>query len=72
MKINNGDTNRPTEILQKGIKYLTNSLALFKIVLTTDILKARYTVTDMTVIFWNDYLHLSYKQTYYCFVHQNV
>ena len=51
MKINNGDSNRPTEILQKGIKYLTNSLALFKIVFTTDILKARYTVTDMIVIF---------------------
>ena len=51
MKINNGDTNRPTEILQKGIKYLTNSLALFKIVFMTDILKARYTVTDMIVIF---------------------
>ena len=72
MKINNGDTNRPTEILQKGIKYLTNSLALFKIVFTTDILKALYTVYRHDSYFSNDYLHLSYKQTYYCFVRQNL
>ena len=52
MKINNGDTNRPTEILQKGIKYLTNSLALLKIVFTTDILKKLgIPFIDMIVIF---------------------
>ena len=72
MKINNGDSNRPTDILQEGIKYLTNSLALFKIMFATDILKTRYTVYRHDSYFSNNYLHLSYKQTYHYFVHQNL